>query len=220
MKRFSYDYIEDLKTVLDAFPHDQFNRLIEVMLEAYDKGKSIFTMGNGGSASTASHWVCDINKGCSLNREKKFRMMSLNDSISTMLAYANDLSYEDVFVEQLKNFFVPGDVVIGISGSGNSENVLKAIEFANANNGTTVGLCGFSGGKLYQMVHIPILIPVDDMQKVEDIHMIVAHMSMQSLLQELSDSSRIRTGRVYALDIDKSITTGQDVDLPQHLRSR
>lgn len=220
MKPFSYDYIEDLKTVLDAFPHHQFNLLIEVMLEAYDKGKRIFTMGNGGSASTASHWVCDINKGCSLNREKKFMMMSLNDSISTMLAYANDLSYEDVFVEQLKNFFVPGDVVIGISGSGNSQNVLKAVEFANANNGTTVGLCGFSGGKLYQMVHIPILISVDDMQQVEDIHMIVAHMSMQSLLEQLSDSRGRRRGRVYALDIDKGVTTGQDVDLPQQLRSR
>ena len=220
MKPFSYDYIEDLKTVLDAFPHHQFNLLIEVMLEAYDKGKRIFTMGNGGSASTASHWVCDINKGCSLNREKKFMMMSLNDSISTMLAYANDLSYEDVFVEQLKNFFVPGDVVIGISGSGNSENVLRAIEFSNENNGITVGLCGFSGGKLYQMVHIPILVSVDDMQQVEDIHMIVAHMSMQNLLQELSDSSGKTRGRVYALDIEKSITAGQEVALTQRVISK
>jgi D-sedoheptulose 7-phosphate isomerase len=103
-----------------------------------------------------------------------------------MLAYANDLSYEDIFIEQLKNFFVPGDVVIGISGSGNSENVLKAIEYANKNGGTTVGLCGFSGGKLYQIVNIPILAKVDDMQKIEDIHMIVAHISMQRIMQKIS----------------------------------
>ncbi len=102
-----------------------------------------------------------------------------------MLAYANDLSYEDVFAEQLKNFFEPGDLVIGVSGSGNSGNVLKAIEYANGKKGTTVGLCGYSGGKLYDMVDIPILVKIDDMQKVEDVHMIVVHMSMQRILEKL-----------------------------------
>jgi len=97
------------------------------------------------------------------------------------MAYANDLSYEEIFVEQLKNFFIPGDVVIGISGSGNSKNVINAIEYANINGGVTIGLCGFSGGQLYQLVHIPILVQVNDMQKVEDVHMIVAHMAMQRL---------------------------------------
>ena len=186
MNVFSDTYICDLKEVLDDFPHEQFERVIDAMLDAYYNDKHIFTMGNGGSASTASHWVCDINKGCSLGKEKKFKMMCLNDSISTMLAYANDLSYEDVFVEQLKNFFVSGDVVIGISGSGNSENVLRAIDYANNNGGTTVGLCGYSGGKLFQRVDIPVLAKVDDMQKVEDIHMIVVHMSMQRIIQKVS----------------------------------
>jgi len=186
MNVFSDTYICDLKEVLDDFPHEQFERVIDAMLDAYYNDKHIFTMGNGGSASTASHWVCDINKGCSLDKEKKFKMMCLNDSISTLLAYANDLSYEDVFVEQLKNFLVSGDVVIGISGSGNSENVLRAIDYANNNGGTTVGLCGYSGGKLFQMVDIPVLAKVDDMQKVEDIHMIVVHMSMQRIIQKVS----------------------------------
>jgi len=198
MEKFSFKYISELKGVLDNFPHDQFDRLIEVMMDAYHSEKHIFVMGNGGSASTASHWVCDINKGCCLNKNKKFKMMSLNESVSTMLAYANDLSYENVFIEQLKNFFVPGDVVIGISGSGNSINVLKAIEYANKNGGTTIGLCGYSGGKLYKMVDIPILAKVNDMQKVEDIHMIVAHMSMQRIIQELV----ITTG--YSLPISIS----------------
>ena len=189
MKDFSHDYIEQLNEVLNAFPHDQFERLIDSMMDAYKEDKRIFVMGNGGSASTASHWVCDINKGCSLNKEKRFKMICLNDSISTMLAYANDLSYEDIFVEQLKNFFAPGDVVIGISGSGNSLNVLKAIEYAKANGGITVGLCGYSGGKLYHMVDIPILVKIDDMQKVEDVHMIVVHMTMQRILKELNDKA-------------------------------
>ena len=188
MRGFSYDYIEGLKKGLDAFSHDQFEGLVEVFLGAYDKSKRIFVMGNGGSASTASHWVCDINKGCCLHLNKKFKMISLNDSISTMLAYANDMSYENIFLEQLKNFFVPGDVVIGISGSGNSANVLKAIEYANNNGGVTAGLCGFSGGKLHQIVQISILARMDDMQKVEDVHMIVVHMMMQKILHELKGS--------------------------------
>jgi D-sedoheptulose 7-phosphate isomerase len=185
MENFSFEYISDLKGVLDNFPHEQFDRLIEAMMDAYHSEKYIFVMGNGGSASTASHWVCDINKECGLDQDRKFKMICLNENVSTMLAYANDLSYEDVFVKQLENFFEPGDLVIGISGSGNSENVLRAIEYANINGGTTVGLCGYSGGKLYRTVNIPILANVDDMQKVEDLHMIVAHMSMQRIMREL-----------------------------------
>ena len=101
MEHMSYRYIEQLKRVLDTFPHDQFDRLIAAMLHVYEEQGNIFVMGNGGSASTASHWVCDFNKGCSYPSEKRFKMICLNDSISTMLAYANDLSYDDVFVEQL-----------------------------------------------------------------------------------------------------------------------
>lgn len=127
MTCFSSDYIEQLKKVLDGFPHDQFEKLIEVLLESYENGRRIFVMGNGGSTSTASHLACDINKGCCLDRDKKFKMICLNDNIATVLAYVNDLSYEDIFVEQLKNFFDRGDVMIGISGSGNSANVLRAI---------------------------------------------------------------------------------------------
>lgn len=185
MKDLSFQYIEGLKRIMDKFPHFYFNRMVEALLKAYHEERWIFVMGNGGSASTASHWVCDVNKGCCLSYEKKFKMMCLNDSISTMLAYANDLSYDGIFVEQLKNFFHPGDVVIGISGSGNSKNVLNAIEYANAHGGITIGLCGFMGGHLHRSVHIPILAQISDMQKVEDIHMIVVHMAMQRLEKEL-----------------------------------
>jgi D-sedoheptulose 7-phosphate isomerase len=185
MREYAQEYIEDLKRALDDFPHFHFQRFIEVLLNAYHDEQHIFIMGNGGSASTASHWVADLNKGCCLDYRKKFKAISLCDSISTMLAYANDLSYEEIFVEQLKNFLVPGDVVIGISGSGNSKNVLKAIDYANEHGGITVGLCGFSGGQLYRLVQFPILARVDDLQKVEDIHMVVVHMTMQLLNKEL-----------------------------------
>jgi len=186
MRDSSYAYIDHLKRVLDEFPHFHFERLIEVLLRAYHKEQHIFVMGNGGSAATASHWVADLNKGCCMDHKKKFRMMSLSDNISSMLAYANDLSFEGIFVEQLKNFFVPGDVVIGISGSGNSKNVLNAIDYANKHGGITVGLCGFSGGQLGRSVQVPILARVTDMQIVEDIHMVVVHMTMQRLIKELS----------------------------------
>jgi len=185
---FSQRYIKELVEMLGLFPHDKFEEMVEAMLESYHNNRSIFVMGNGGSASTASHWPCDLNKGCSPEDGKRFKMISLNDSISTLMAYANDLSYEKVFVEQLKNFYTPGDLVIGISGSGNSKNVLNAIEYANNNNGKTVGLCGYSGGKLRDMVDIPLWINIDDMQKVEDIHMIIVHMTMQRINLELKDS--------------------------------
>ncbi len=184
---FSQQYIADLNKLLDDFPHQQFEQMIAALLDAYENEKHIFVMGNGGSAATASHWVCDLNKGCCLHLDKKFKMISLNDNISTMMAYANDLSYDDVFVEQLKNFFRPGDVVIGISGSGNSENVLRAIDYAARHDGLTMGLCGYSGGKLKEMVAIPLHARMDDMQKVEDVHLIIVHMVMQRLVKELGD---------------------------------
>lgn len=185
MNIFSKTYIQELITVLDLFPHDQFEQMIDTMIEAYHEERTIFVMGNGGSASTASHWACDINKGCSFGRFKKFKMVCLNDNISTILAYANDLSYDHIFVEQLKNFFRSKDVVIGISGSGNSVNVLNAIKYAKNNDGVTIGLSGFDGGKLYDLVDIAIVAKINDMQKIEDTHIIIAHMAMQKISETL-----------------------------------
>jgi len=138
-------------------------------------------MGNGGSSATASHYVCDFNKGISMNQDKKFKFICLNDNIPSLMAYANDLSFEDIFVEQLKNFYQKGDIVIGISGSGNSMNVLKAIDYANENGGVTVGLTGYSGGQLIEMVQHNVHIPIDDMQIAEDLHMVLDHCMMKIL---------------------------------------
>jgi len=184
-KELSTSYLADLKDLLDRFDHNVFEKIVDLVLAAYENENHIFIMGNGGSGSTASHFACDINKGCCLDLDKKFKMISLSDSIPTMLAYANDLSYDAIFVEQMKNFFKPGDLVIGISGSGNSENVLQAIQYANENNGTTIGLSGYSGGKLSAMVDVSLVADIQDMQKTEDVHMIVIHMIMQAVFKAL-----------------------------------
>jgi D-sedoheptulose 7-phosphate isomerase len=180
-KKLSLEYLEELKVLLDTFPHDRFEEVASALLSAYVDEKQIFIMGNGGSGSTASHFACDINKGCCVNVDKKFKVICLNDNIPTMLAYANDLSYEKVFVEQLKNFLKPGDVVIGISGSGNSENVIQALLYAKEGSAKTIGFTGFDGGKLAGIADIPLVASINDMQKVEDVHMIVVHMLMQYL---------------------------------------
>lgn len=181
LKEFGNTYIGNLKEVLDGFDLDGFERIVNLILEAYHSEKRIFVMGNGGSGSTASHFACDINKGCCIDLEKKFKMLCLNDNLPTLLALSNDIGYPVVFEEQLKNFFQPGDLVIGISGSGNSENVLRAVDYAKRNGGKTIGLSGYSGGRLAEMVDVPFVVRVDDMQKIEDIHMVAVHMIMQAV---------------------------------------
>jgi D-sedoheptulose 7-phosphate isomerase len=175
------NYCAGLSKALDSVSPERLEEFVHLLENAYEEGRQVFFMGNGGSGSTASHFACDLNKGVSYGRQKRFRVISLNDNLSTLTAYANDVSYEDVFVEQLRNFLRPGDLVVGISGSGNSPNVLKAIAYANSLGAHTVGLCGFNGGKLAGMVRTPILAPVRDMQKAEDVHMILLHVVMQVL---------------------------------------
>lgn len=174
-------YFDRLKSTIDKVSKVDLNTLMNLLVQARSMGKTVFIMGNGGSASTASHYVCDFNKGISLNANKKFKLICLNDNIPSLMAYANDLSYDDIFVYPLKSYFTEGDMVIGISGSGNSENVLKAIDFANRHGGITVGLTGYSGGKLKQIAQYNVNIPVDDMQIAEDLHLVLDHCMMKIL---------------------------------------
>jgi D-sedoheptulose 7-phosphate isomerase len=179
------DYLSQEKGTLDKLSITDINDVINVFLTARDERKHIFVMGNGGSAATASHFVCDFNKGASYGYDKRFKFICLNDNYPTLLAYANDVSYEDVFVEHLKNFFVPNDVVVGISGSGNSKNIIKAIEYANENGGITVGLSGYNGGHLKQIAKHNIHVPIDDMQIVEDLHMTMDHLIMKVICENM-----------------------------------
>lgn len=185
MNRFSDAYIKKMRKAFDEFPHKQFEEMVNIFLKALMEKKTIFVMGNGGSGATASHWACDMNKGCSFQNDKRFKMICLNDNIPTLLAYANDICYEDVFLEQLKNFLNKDDIVIGISTSGNSKNVIKAIEYAKSMEAITIGLVGYSGGKLIKLVKVAVHIPVEDVQIVEEVHLMVAHMTMQCVLEKI-----------------------------------
>ena len=195
MKDFARQYLNGIKALLDRFDIEIFEAITNSLIDAYHSEKQIFVMGNGGSASTASHFAADVNKGCCLDLEKKFKVICLNDNIPTMLALANDLAYGAIFTEQLKNYFKSGDIVICISGSGNSENVLNALKYSKENGGQTIGLTGFSGGKLAQIADIAFIAKADDMQKIEDLHMIVVHMIMQALYGILHNSSVTTTVR-------------------------
>lgn len=175
------DYCQGLKQALDAVSVDAVEEFVQLLERACQEGRQVFLMGNGGSGSTASHVACDLNKGVSYGRQQRFRVICLNDSLPTVMAYANDVSYEDIFVEPLKNFLRPGDLVIGLSGSGNSANVLKAIDYANQQGAFTVGLSGYDGGKLARVVRMPIVVPVHDMQKAEEVHLTIFHVAMQTL---------------------------------------
>src|SRR3954468_18981423 len=169
-------YKNDLLQAIETIDLTKVGEAIEVLKQARDANRHIFVCGNGGSASTASHFACDMVKGASFGRESRFRIMALTDSLPTMTAYSNDVSYECVFVEQLKNFAQPGDIVMAISGSGNSPNVLRAVEYGKSIGCRTIALTGRDGGKLGPLAQLNIQVPVPHMGRIEDAHMIVCHM--------------------------------------------
>ena len=172
------NYFEEEKRVLDMVSVEDISDFMNLLEETRKAGKRVFICGNGGSASTASHFACDYTKGVNYYAGLNYDFECLNDNIPTMLAVANDISYEDVFVYPLRFKLHEGDLVIGISGSGNSENVLRAIDYANNHGARTFGLVGFEGGKLLQLAQHCIHIPVNNMQIVEDLHMVIDHVSM------------------------------------------
>ena len=173
---FPEAYKTDLLRTIETIDLAKVDQAIEWFKEARDAGKHIFVCGNGGSASTASHFACDIVKGASYNRSQRFRIIALTDQMATLTAYANDVSYDCVFVEQLRNFAHSGDVVMGISGSGNSPNVIRALEYANSIGCKTIALTGRDGGKLGPLAQLNIQVAAPHMGRIEDAHMIVCHM--------------------------------------------
>jgi D-sedoheptulose 7-phosphate isomerase len=174
--KFPQSYKTELLKAIETIDLEKVSTAIEILIDAREKGRHIFVCGNGGSASTASHFVCDMVKGASFNRPSRFRIMALTDSVPTLTAYSNDVHYECVFVEQLKNFAQPGDVVIAISGSGNSPNVLRAIEYANSAGCTTIAFSGRDGGKLGPLAQLNVQVSNPHMGRIEDGHMIALHM--------------------------------------------
>lgn len=178
-------YLTALKYTLDKISIIEIDTVMNVLIAARDQGKQIFVMGNDSSGATASHFVYAFNQNCSQGKEQRFKFISLNDNLPSLMAIASERSYDDIFVEQLKNYFLPGDVVLGISGTGNSKNVLNAIEYANANGGLSIGLSGYDGGALRKIVKYSLHVPVDDMQITEDVHMVFNHLMMKILRAKL-----------------------------------
>jgi D-sedoheptulose 7-phosphate isomerase len=176
LEAFIEAYLEDNKRLLSSIDTAAMARIITLFGEARDAGKRIYAIGNGGSASTASHFVNDMGKGASVGRETRFKTVPLTDNVEWMTALSNDISYNDVYVEQLKNFAETGDVLLAISGSGNSENILRAVTYANEVGCKTVGFTGFGGGKLKDLAQEVIVVDSDHMGRVEDLHLIMQHM--------------------------------------------
>ena len=180
---YATHYYKKLTDVIKLLDFAAIDHVINLIRSAWLSQKQIICFGNGGSALTAQHFINDWNKSIFLSSGKPFRGRSLTENMGLVTSYANDLSYQDIFIEQLKNILEPGDLVMGISGSGNSENVLRGIAYANEKGHPTIGLCGFDGGKLKHLAKHIVWIPIHDMQITEDLHFTVGHLVMQSLCQ-------------------------------------
>ncbi len=168
-------YLEELRRTLDRLAGEAVDRIARVVLGAYDQGRTVYLFGNGGSAALASHLACDLGKGTLNDSAKRLRVLALTDNVPLLTAWANDTHYENVFAEQLVNFIQPEDVAFAISGSGNSPNVLRALRVARESGAVTVGLTGFQGGKMKDLCDECMIVPSDNMQIIEDLHLCVAH---------------------------------------------
>ena len=173
--KFFTSYISELKKALDTLSLERIREVSEVLLKANEEEKTIFICGLGGNASTASHMANDLSKLTIYPGKKRFRAIALADNVPLLTAWANDARYEDIFAEQLENLADAGDIAIGISGSGNSPNVLKGIEIAKHKGSTTVGFVGFDGGKLGRIVDVSVVVPSHRMEQIEDIHLLLEH---------------------------------------------
>lgn len=160
---------------------ETIERIVDILIKARDTDKKIYVMGNGGSASNASHFVADLLKTAITKNDKRFSASSLSDNIPVILAWSNDASYDDIFVEQLKNFLSEGDVIIGFSGSGQSKNIIKAFEYGLSNNAICIGFTGMSGGTMSKICDPCIVVPSDDMLGIECIHVTLFHCIISSI---------------------------------------
>jgi D-sedoheptulose 7-phosphate isomerase len=168
-------YLSDVRSTLTNLPLDRIERVVRLLREARSLRRRVFLFGNGGSAATASHLACDLTKGTSTNGRPRLRAMALTDNMPLISAWANDTAYENIFAQQLQDHVEPGDVVIGISGSGRSPNVLNGIKAARSAGAITVGMTGFDGGHLKDLVDICIIVPDNNIDKVEDVHLMLGH---------------------------------------------
>ncbi len=183
-----HSYLGELTRTIRDLSLPAIDRLVRLFLQAYDSDKTIFLFGNGGSAALASHMACDLGKGTVLSSGKRLRVVALTDNVPLLTAWANDTSYENVFAEQLANLLRPGDVAFAISGSGNSPNVLAALKLARESGAVTAGITGFRGGKMKQLCDLCVVVPSNNMQIIEDLHLSIAHSVFTAVRHELQEA--------------------------------
>lgn len=167
--------LAEISATLSKLPAAKVAKVVGLLEEARQKGKTVFVFGNGGSAATASHFASDLSKGAICQGKPRIKAFALTDNVALLSAWANDTDYGNIFAEQLENLVESGDIVIGISCSGNSPNVLNGIKVAKVKGATTIGFIGFDGGKLKELVDIPIIVPNYNMEQVEDVHLVLEH---------------------------------------------
>lgn len=189
IKQHTQSYLNEIKQVLDNISLEDIEKIVNIIHDAYQDNKHIFIMGNGGSAATASHFACDLGKGTlhptDSRRIQRFKVTALTDNVALMTAWSNDSSYDNIFSEQLKNLLSEGDVVIGISASGNSRNILNAINVAKEYRAITIGFIGFDGGDLVEIVDASIVARVNRYDIAEDIHLMLTHIITRYFLELL-----------------------------------
>jgi D-sedoheptulose 7-phosphate isomerase len=183
-------YFDDVVQAIANLPFTAIDQIVNVLLDAYESSRTIFLFGNGGSAALASHFACDLGKGAANGSGKRFHALALTDNVPMMTAWANDANYEDIFAEQLTNFVRPDDIVFAISGSGNSPNVLKALKVAREADAFTIGLTGSKGGHMKDLCDVCLIVPSDNMQIIEDLHLSVTHAVFTALRAKICQEDR------------------------------
>jgi len=193
------DYTSDINTylaheidTLKLLDVTAINEALNLLLATFENGNTVFVFGNGGSSATASHYQNDFNKGVSEHTEKKFNFLCLNDNVATVMAVANDIGFDEVFRFQLTGHLRSGDVVMAISGSGNSTNVINAVEYAKEQGAKVIGLTGFNGGRLKELADVSLYVPVNSMQITEDIHMVFDHLMMSIFYRDLAGIEHLK----------------------------
>jgi len=192
------NYLHEFRSLLAVLDKEDIARIVTTFVDAYHRRARVFIIGNGGSAATASHFACDLGKGVQGRDGGRFKVLALTDSVPLLTAWANDSSYDRVFLEQLDNFLQSDDIVVAISASGNSPNVLSAMELANSRGAITIGLTGFSGGRLKPLCDLCVVVPSDHVDQIEDSHLAVQHLVCRSLRELISRTSFVDSDGAHA----------------------
>jgi len=181
-------YLDGISRLVLEVPPEEIDRVTGAIIRAYEEDRCVYVFGNGGGSATSSHFVCDLAKGTATEGKPRLRALSLAQNIPLLTAWANDTDYTNTFGEQLRNLVRPGDVVIGLSGSGMSPNVINALKLAGDMGAVSVLLSGFEGGRAREVAQMSIVVPSDDMQKIEDVHLILAHIIFRCVRDHIRET--------------------------------